>query len=119
MTTMTRPITAQFVCSYRGEHTYRIGSESYHIRRAAYDGIYVEGYFESGIVPTVGCVYGGDIQQFPPAEVLALFPGYVAARWDMESKRWMYRGEAPRVTRKSESEVTADVWTEELARHSL
>lgn len=85
-TTTDRP---RFVCGYRGETEYDIGGEKYATRYWAsnegpYGGHYNGDYFAAGILPFVGtvrCLDAKKFGEFPPAHIVALFPGFVAARY--------------------------------------
>jgi hypothetical protein len=73
----------QFVVSYDLQCEYRIGDRCYRVRSGAHEGNTRSEYYWSGVVPMVGTVSCRDNpHEFPPAEVLALFPGFVGARWN-------------------------------------
>ena len=84
MKTESKPLVKRFLVSYAGEAEYEIGGRAYSARyhgstKASWNG----DYFETGIKPSIGCVRYRDSDrwsEFPPAEVVALFPGFVGQR---------------------------------------
>jgi hypothetical protein len=91
-------MTKQFVSSYAGESDYLVNGRKYRIRYFAIPTMsYADGVFAREILPAVGTVRAydsGGFYQFPPDDVVALFPGFIGARyaqdWTME-----YNGPAP------------------------
>ena len=74
-----------FICSYQGETTYLVAGKRYDVRHHAHDdGHYNGDYYERGILPALGTVRRASIGDYPPPEVMAEFPGYVAARYNAE-----------------------------------
>jgi hypothetical protein len=82
-------LTKDFHLSYAGEAEYdirkdgrllgRVSVRTFGNSRLAYNG----DYFQTGILPQVGTVRwdsSSKWHEFPPAEVVALFPGYVGCR---------------------------------------
>ena len=82
--------TKHFVVSYAGESEYDIRGDDHRIigrvavrtfgnRNGAWNG----DYFETGILPSIGTVRWESHPQwmeFPPADIVALFPGYVGCK---------------------------------------
>ena len=91
---------AVFVVSFAGEATYKVGRRQYRVRSFAITDPtfgYNTGVLDDFILPLVGTVIadGSDYwYEFPPPEVVALFPGFVGARWTKEWKA-EYDGEKP------------------------
>ena len=76
-----------FVSNYQGESDYKYLNQRYRVRNFGLDyGDYNEGVYESNIIPSVGTVMGF-IDEYPPEAVMAKFPGYVAGRYNRETKR--------------------------------
>lgn len=86
-----RRLKAEFTCSYAGEVDYnirdaasgriitKVAARYFANSRMAYNG----DYFETGIKPQVGTVryYSSDNwREFPPADIVALFPGFIGQR---------------------------------------
>ena len=82
-------LTSHFYLSYAGESEYdirdngrlvgRVSVRTFGNRRIVYNG----DYYQTGILPTVGTVRWQSSSQwheYPPAEVVALFPGFVGCR---------------------------------------
>ena len=92
-------LTARFICSYQGEADYDVGDVRYSVRARACTFSTATAEMRESERQQVGCVYrrwGRD--GFPPEDVVALFPGYIAARYDQNARRYVYRdGEEPRV----------------------
>ncbi len=85
-------LKAIFACGYAGETDYDIrdmATGRIVTKVAVRDGAWINfgwngDYFETGIKPTIGTVrfYSStDWHNFPSAEIVALFPGYVGARF--------------------------------------
>jgi len=102
------------VCGYQGETTYRVNGREYDVRYRApnYLSDKPERYAE--IVSHVGTVRRRDrFTEFPPADVVALFPDYVGARYNRDENTTEYAGRAPRLLKWADGWVAYDV---ELAR---
>jgi hypothetical protein len=103
---------------FRGETEYEFKGRTYRVRTSAYDGGFYNGdYYETGILPFVGCISvgsGGNYQQFPPDELCALFPEYVPARYLPDFAGVEYLGEKPAVTTAKWGHVYAVAWVLEL-----
>lgn len=95
MTTLTK----RFILSYAGAAEYEIGHKEYSVRYFASKRMpYNTGVLEEEIIPAVGTVMHNDSEDwhdFPPAEVVALFPGFVGARWAKDYSAIEYDGPAP------------------------
>ena len=103
----------QFISGYQGQFDYEIDGKRYECRSSAFDsGQYMPGIYEREILPLVGTVRKSCSQEFPSDAVMALFPGYVAARWNPETKK-METKETP-ATGIRNGEVTAQAWIDEL-----
>ncbi len=91
----------RFVFSYRGAADYVVKGRKYSVRSFAHDDGYYNGnYFAEGVRPLVGCVRSDESaywHQFPPAEVLALFPDHVGARFTQDYGIEYVTGHAPEV----------------------
>lgn len=81
---MERKLEKRFKVSYAGEVDYQVGNDGFTARYSAPIEFSWNGdYFETGIKPVIGCVRyesSSKWHEFPPAEVMALFPGFVALR---------------------------------------
>jgi hypothetical protein len=85
--------------SYQGGTVYRWRGGRFEVRSAAWRG--TQGY--TGMTRWVGTVENTDnFQVFPPSALVALFPGYVGARWDKATNSVLYDGPAPQVTESAE-----------------
>lgn len=75
----------RFIVSYQGSAEYDVNGTRVEVRTFAYDPPYhpfTPEVYESEILPMVGCVwlrYG--YQEFPSADIMREFPGYIAARY--------------------------------------
>jgi len=82
---MERNGKARFLSSYQGESEYSLGGSVWRIRHAAHDdGHWNDTVYTREVRPLVGCVIAKDsalFHEFPPADVLACFPGFVGAKW--------------------------------------
>jgi hypothetical protein len=80
-----------FVLAYLGAAQYEIAGEHYEVRALAEAhcrSIYRAGIVESAVLPLVGTVRSlSRFTEWPPADVLAQFPGYVGARWNIAENR--------------------------------
>lgn len=66
-------------CSYAGSTDYAWGNFGFEVRSfASPDVAWAPGYFDGGIMKQLGCVFRRNSMSdgFPPAEVIAAFPGY-------------------------------------------
>jgi len=88
-------LKARFISAYQGAAHYEVGGRRYGVRRwASDDGHYTD--FAGDIVPYVGTVRcEHPVGEFPPPEVLELFPGFVGARYDHETGRVEYHPHPP------------------------
>ena len=99
--TAARPLTKRFLLSFAGAAEYEIGGRRYEARYFANTHphmAYNEGVLEHDIIPAVGTVRYESSQhwhEFPPREVVALFPGFVGARWRRDYSALEYDGPAP------------------------
>lgn len=75
----------RFISSYQGEAHYEINGKTYHVRTFADPkGSHKADYWPT-VLATVGTVRAGhwpEFTSFPPAEVVAMFPGFIGARYD-------------------------------------
>ena len=98
MTTATKPLTKRFLVFYAGGVEYDIAGRRYHVRYFANKRMpYNNGVLEQKIAE-VGTVRHDETahwHNFPPAEVVALFPRFVGARFTQDY-RMEYDGPAPR-----------------------
>ena len=66
-------------CSFAGSTDYASGNSQFEVRTYANPDLgWADGYFESGIMRQLGCVFRRNSMSdgFPPAEVIAAIPGY-------------------------------------------
>lgn len=78
---------ARFKSSYQGEIEYLFEGTTYRVREFGIDyGDYNEGVFEREILPSIGTVKMFPVTEFPSDEVMELFPGFVAARYNPEKR---------------------------------
>lgn len=101
------PERPKFLVSYRGLVEYEVDGHKYEVRYWGYDdGHYNTGVWDTHIKPSIGTVRqlsydtNGNwvrdrVHTFPPAEVVALFPGFVGARYVPETWATEYDGAAP------------------------
>jgi len=105
----------QFISSYQGESDYRINGDRYSLRLFAHDdGQYNPGVYDREILPCVGTVtrcFKSD--GFPSDEVMELFPGYIAARYNFDTKQIEYKGIKPETVQRDWA-VFAKTWDQEL-----
>jgi hypothetical protein len=88
----------RFVVSYDLEVEYEIDGRNYRVRHGMHNSNTSEDY-RPAVRATVGTVMHRDsrrMHEFPPREVVALFPGMVGARW-REDWAVEYDGPAPRI----------------------
>lgn len=113
----------QFVCGYQGESDYTWNGVKYSVRHSADDwrpGVwnYSREQYEAERVAQVGCIYRSyGSGEFPPAELLEFFPGYVRARFNLETKSWEYAGAVPPEQVRTDGRTLAKVWADELAKY--
>ena len=96
-------MSKRFVSAYRGSAEYVVDGVSYEVRSFGEPGgPWAVGYwpFITSEVGTVRAKHWPEFESFPPAAVLAEFPGYVGARCVRASTEDSYRleylgGEAP------------------------
>lgn len=81
---------ASFVCGYQGVSEYKVNGQTYDVRQS-------ESYYgREASLAWVGTVSRNwERDKFPPAEVVALFPGFVGARWNPETGQTEYDGLSP------------------------
>lgn len=86
------------ICSYQGATDYDINNQRYEVRYRPCAMSEGKRYTES--IPFVGTVTRSHgRQEFAPADIVALFPGYVAARWNADFSAVEYLpGAQPSVT---------------------
>jgi hypothetical protein len=99
---MPRPLTPRFVCSFAGKSDYQVGGDLYAVRHRAFEPnrVFCADYWQESVIPGVGTVRRcSGVDRFPPAEVVALFPGFVGARFNLEAGRVEYDGAPPKVAR--------------------
>jgi hypothetical protein len=101
---------ARFVCAYRGHMDYEVAGRRYRVQAFAHDDGHWPNFPEvAAYVGTVSCEYPG-FGTFPPPEVLALFPGFVAARYNRDTKAIEYHPAPPEVVRDGpEVRATCDL----------
>ena len=91
--------TKTFRLSYAGEAEYDVDGVLYAVRYFANPRMpYAEGVLEKFIRPAVGTVRhyeSSKFHDFPPREVVELFPGFVGARWNPETWQLEYDGAKP------------------------
>lgn len=88
----------RFIVGYDLECEYEISSRIYRVRRGMHESNTSEDY-RAAIRTTVGTVTYRDsrrFHEFPPREIVAMFPGMVGARW-REDWTIEYDGAAPRI----------------------
>lgn len=98
---MTTPTPLAFKSSYQGESEYLYQGKRYGIRYMLQD----TNSFTPEYVPflrrLVGCCYGvSEPLEYPPLEVLANFPGYVAARYTPDYQHIEYQDGLPLQVRR-------------------
>ena len=100
MATATKTLTKRFLVSYAGEVEYDIGGTVYKVRYWGNpDGSWNDGVWEGFIRPSIGTVRHDKCElfhTFPPPEVVALFPGFVGARYT-EDWKTEYDGPTPKL----------------------
>lgn len=91
----------EFKVSYAGEVEYRVDGKLYRVRYFANPRMgYNDGVYDNDIQSSVGTVRNSwrdgceYMHQFPPREVVALFPGFVGARYT-EDFQTEYDGPRP------------------------
>ena len=92
-----------FYCGFQGTTDYKIRGITYSVRYVADPhGTWNDGVWESDILPTVGTVVSrqyyvrqGCCYDFPPEDILTIFPGFVGARWNSALGRIEYQGDPP------------------------
>lgn len=94
-------MSKRFIASYAGEAEYEIDGQRYEVRHFANPEMaYNTGVYEREILPAVGTVrhkHSPEFSEFPPAAVVAEFPGFVGARWNTQTWTLEYDGPAPRL----------------------
>jgi hypothetical protein len=127
---MSANLKPSFVCAYDGVSEYRWNGKLWRCRYMEAMG--VRPSYKPECDALIGCVYGcsdGGIHEFPPAELLAHFPGYVGAayvpngtqrevEWTggkflIDNCDWQFQG-TPRVADLPTGRHSA-AWAEELA----
>ena len=88
----------EFISSFQGESDYRINGKRYRVRSSAHNGPYNPGVYENEVLPAVGTVIGPDSTVYPDDAIVALFPGYVAARF-IPGEVWTLEYKSPPQTR--------------------
>lgn len=111
-------IDKEFISAYQGAAEYRINGKRYHCRTSAEDnGQYCKGVYEREILPLVGCVEEFCSDDFPTEEIMAQFPGYVAARYNRDTQSFEFKG-TPKVGKRN-GVVTAKAWIDQLEAWGL
>ncbi len=73
----------EFISAYQGASDFRWRGQRYTVRWLGRDdGQYNPGVFENEVLPTVGTVKAFCSDEYPPAELMAFFKGYVPARYN-------------------------------------
>src|SRR4051812_29529176 len=81
-----------FKCAYQGQFDYKVeGRGRIEVRVFAYDDYHRNFAEVAASVGSVRLGYGWADVLFPPEEVVALFPGFVAARYNPKTKQIEYR----------------------------
>jgi hypothetical protein len=105
-------MTTRMIASYKGETEYDINGTRYAVRFRAFDDdrqTFAPGVFDREIVPHVGTIYRyHERHLWPDAAIVALFPGYIASRWNPETNATEYRAdESPATEREAGALVAA------------
>ncbi len=115
-----KTLRKEFISAYQGESDYEINGERHHLRVESFnDGQYNPGVYDREILPCVGTVcrcFKSD--GFPSDEVMKLFPGYVAARYNFDTQEIEYKGNKPEIISIG-NRVRSQVWHNELKSMNL
>ncbi len=112
----------RFEVGFQGESEYSWRGRRYRVRSSAADWIpnywnYTPEEYAAQYVALVGAILGPDMFTFPPAELVAHFPGYVGAKFNPVNWTVEYDGPTPATVHSPIYGTLSGPWAAEFTRN--